>query len=60
MPDSEIERYLERKLQAIPILDFLSGVTPSDLEREKELSEAEEEMESLEAEREMPESEGEH
>ena len=49
MPDSEIERYLEEKLASIAILDFLSGVSPSDLEQEPELPEAEAEIEAFEA-----------
>lgn len=53
MRDSEINDYLAEKLADIPILDFLAGVTPYDLEQETESSEAEEEIESLEDKPEM-------
>ncbi len=57
MPDSEISDYLKKKLAAIPILDFLAGVTPYDPEQETESSEAEEEIDSLEDQPEMAEDE---
>ncbi|MCI0490889.1 MAG: CfrBI family restriction endonuclease [Blastocatellia bacterium] len=44
MPDSKMGDYLAGRLAAIPILDFLSGVTPSELEDETEAFESEPEV----------------
>ncbi len=44
MADGKIGDYLERKLDVIPVQEFLVGVSPADLEQEKEMPEAEEQI----------------
>ncbi|HEV2912358.1 MAG TPA: CfrBI family restriction endonuclease [Pyrinomonadaceae bacterium] len=44
LPDSRISDYLEGKLNAIPVQEFLVGVSQADLEQDKEMPEAEEQM----------------
>ncbi|MGA9996818.1 MAG: CfrBI family restriction endonuclease [Pyrinomonadaceae bacterium] len=44
LADSKISDYLERKLDAIPVQEFLIGVSPADLEQNQEMPEAEEQI----------------
>ncbi|HEY9283707.1 MAG TPA: CfrBI family restriction endonuclease [Pyrinomonadaceae bacterium] len=44
LADSKISDYLEGKLDAMPVQEFLIGVSPADLEQEKEMPEAEEQI----------------
>ena len=44
LADSKIGDYLERKLDAIPVQEFLVGVSPADLEQDEEIQKAEEEI----------------
>jgi hypothetical protein len=44
MADSKISDYLERKLDVIPVQEFLAGVSPADLEQETEMPEAEDQI----------------
>lgn len=50
MPDAQIEAYLAMKLEAIPVQDFLTGVSLDKLEAEADLPGADEELEDIEAE----------
>lgn len=45
LPESEIGGYLREKLAAVPIQEFLIGVTPADLQADAELPDAATEME---------------
>lgn len=44
LADNEIGNYLEKKLNIIPVQKFLSGVSPEDLDQDKEIPEAEKEI----------------
>lgn len=48
MPDSKIGDYLARKLELIPVQDFLVGISQDQLEQDTEMPEAAEEIESFE------------
>ncbi len=48
LADNEIGNYLEKKLSAIPIQDFLAGISPEDLEQDEGLPQIEAEIAAYE------------
>lgn len=44
LDDSKISDYLEKKLNTIPVQEFLVGVSPADLEQDTEMPEADEQL----------------